>query len=136
MTVAKLPNAHLLDGDVVDIGGVKIGGVKIGGVGGIIGDPKKPQRKSERDFLRLLRGVREGEADVIIAHQGPDADGRRGAPAVRAFLVDHPPRATLAVCGHCYWPEPLAALHDDVQALNVDSRVIVLAAHAPAAPVG
>ncbi|MND09821.1 hypothetical protein D3C83_334440 [compost metagenome] len=64
---------------------------------------------------------------MIITHQGANTDdGRRGAPAVRALLVDHPPRATLAVCGHCWWPDPLATLHEDVQALNVDSRVIVL----------
>ncbi len=119
---AKHENAHLLDGTVVDVGGMKFGGV-----GGIIGDPKKPQRKSERDFLRMVQSLRDQSADVIITHQGADTlDGRRGAPAVRALLVDHPPHPTLAVCGHCWWPDPLAALHDDVQALNVDSRVIVL----------
>jgi hypothetical protein len=38
-------------------------GLRLGGVGGIIGDPCKPRRKTEKRFLELLEGVLRQQPD-------------------------------------------------------------------------
>ena len=115
------PGVHLLDGDVANLDGVVIGGV-----GGISGDPAKPQRRHEREFLRALRRVVDADAKVVVLHHGPDADrGRlRGSPEIRQALDRSGPR--LVICGHVYWPEPLVDIRGGAQVLNADSRVVVV----------
>ncbi|MEM9187756.1 MAG: hypothetical protein AAGF12_01170 [Myxococcota bacterium] len=112
---------HLLDGDTVTVDGVSFGGV-----GEIIGDPKKPGRRSEGDFLAALDLVVEQSPEVIVLHMGPNAeDGQRGSREVRTSLA----RAQgLVVCGHTHWKSPLAALTPALQVLNVDARAVVLRA--------
>jgi Icc-related predicted phosphoesterase len=110
----------LLDGDTAEMTGCRLGGV-----GGIIGDPVKPRRKSERRYLELLEGVLRQQPDVVVLHESPEVaeHGCRGKSALRDCLVRHPP--TLVVCGHCHWPAPLQSLANGTQVCNVDARLIV-----------
>jgi Icc protein len=113
---------HVLDGDCVTCGGVPIGGVSH-----IIGNPSKPLRVHERDFLRALRTLLARRLGALVLHHGPDAnDGAlRGHAEIRRALENQP--ELLVICGHVYWPEPLAVLRGGTQVLNVDGRVVVLA---------
>ncbi len=112
-------NVHLLDGDVVTLGGLRIGGV-----GGIIGNTKKPARRSEDDYLRLVDRVIDRGVDVLVLHEGPHGDeDQRGNPAIRATIEAG--QVGFTVCGHDHWHEPLAIVPDG-QILNVDARVVVL----------
>jgi Icc-related predicted phosphoesterase len=115
------PRVHVLDGDVVDLDRLRVAGL-----GGIIGDPAKPGRRAEREFVRELKRLVAAKPNILILHHGPDTDrGRlRGHPEVRGALSRSGP--VLVVCGHVYWPEPVADVRGGAQALNVDSRVVVL----------
>jgi Icc-related predicted phosphoesterase len=110
----------LLDGDTVELDGCRLGGV-----GGILGDPRKPRRKSERRYVELLEGVLRGQPDLVVLHEPPESaeGGCRGKVVVRDCLLRQPP--TLVVCGHCHWPTPLQTLANGTQVCNVDSRLIV-----------
>ena len=113
--------AHLLDGRCRDLDGLLVGGV-----GGIIGDSRKPARRSEREFLRSLRKVLSARPDIVVLHQGPDAERGelRGHAAVRQALDRS--GELLVVCGHVYWPRPLVEIRGGAQVLNVDGRVVIL----------
>jgi Icc-related predicted phosphoesterase len=112
-------HVHLLDGGVVTIDGLRIGGV-----GGIIGNPRKPGRRSEGDQLRTLEHVIGQGVDVLVVHEGPPGgEGQRGNPAIRTLIEAGPVGFT--VCGHEHWRAPLAG-HAHGQILNVDGRAIVL----------
>jgi 3',5'-cyclic-AMP phosphodiesterase len=110
----------LLDGDVVEMDGLRLGGV-----GGIIGDPCKPRRKSEKRYVELLEGVLRQQPDLVILHEPPEAPegGCLGKLVVRDCLLRNQP--TLLVCGHCHWPMPLQTLPNGTQVCNIDSRLIV-----------
>jgi hypothetical protein len=112
--------AALLDGDMVEMDGLRLGGV-----GGIIGDPFKPRRKSEMRFAELLEGVLRQQPDIVILHEPPEVSegGCLGKLLVRDCLLRNQP--TLLVCGHCRWPTPLRTLPNGTQVCNVDSRLIV-----------
>jgi len=112
---------HVLDGDCVTYGDVVVGGVSH-----IIGNPSKPLRVHERDFLRALRNVLARRPGALVLHHGPDANegALRGHAEIRRVLEKQPD--VLVICGHVYWPEPLAVLRGGTQVLNVDGRVVVL----------
>ena len=112
---------HLLDGRCEDLDGVRIGGV-----GGIIGDPAKPARREEKEFLRSMRHVLSREPRVLVLHHGPDAKRGelRGHPAIRQALDRS--SGLLVICGHVYWDEPITDLRGGAQVLNADGRVVLL----------
>lgn len=117
--VAELDNAHLLDGDTVDLDGLTFGGVSL-----IIGNPDKRGRRDEDEQLALLDRVLRARCDVLILHEGPSGDrDQPGNPAIRARLDRRPP--ALTICGHVHWPRPLAPLPPG-QILNADTRTLVL----------
>jgi Icc-related predicted phosphoesterase len=117
---ASEPRVALLDGELVELDGCRLGGVS-----GIIGDPHKPRRKSERRFIELLEGILRGQPDIVVLHEPPEVleGGCLGKAVVRECLLREPP--TLVVCGHCHWPTPLQTLANGTQVCNVDSRMIV-----------
>ncbi len=118
----KHPSIHLLDHDVVQFDTVRIGGVS-----GIMGDPKKPGRRDEAEFLSALKLVQERNPQILILHQGPrGAADQWGDEQVTQRLT--PASNLLTVCGHVHWKTPLAALNLTHQVINVDSRVVVLTA--------
>jgi 3',5'-cyclic-AMP phosphodiesterase len=123
--VAKLgPRAHLLDGEIAETGGLRIGGV-----GGIIGNPRKPGRRSEADQLRAIEYTIGRDLDILVLHEGPrGGDQQPGNDAIRAAIEAG--AVGLTICGHDHWRAPLA-VHPRGQILNVDARVVVLVAPPP-----
>ena len=110
---------HLLDGDVVSIDGISFGGV-----GQIVGNTRKPGKRSEEEQLRRLDRVLSQSPDVLVLHEGPGGDvGQFGNPALWDLIELS--TTDLTICGHRHWDEPLAQL-DGKQILNVDARVVVL----------
>lgn len=119
-------NLHFVDGrrECLD-------GLSVAGVSGIIGNPRKPWRRTDEDYLeaveRVLRDSTQPDPiDILILHDGPDVllHGFKGWASVRVLIENHPPR--LVIRGHDHWPEPLVELECGVQVLNVDKRVVVL----------
>ncbi len=112
---------HYLDGDRVNLHGLKIAGL-----GGIIGNPKRVQRRTEEGYLQTLEGLLEHRTDILITHDGPDAPstGCRGSSMVRQLIERLGP--SLVVRGHAHWKLPFAELAGGVQVLNVDARVVVM----------
>lgn len=111
----------LLDGDVVSVGDVRIGGV------GLVESSKiKHGRRSPEEQHTLREIVLEERCDVLLLHEGPDFETRKGHTEIREQLVKH--RVGLTVFGHTAWDEPLAELAPGVQALNTHERVIILRA--------
>jgi Icc protein len=118
------PNIYLLDGTVAELDGLRIGGV-----GGIIGNPNKPGRRTEGDQLRALSSVLDQDLDILVLHEGPRGDAHQpGNDAIRGEI--ELAGIGLTICGHEHWRAPLAA-HAAGQLLNVDTRVVVLVAPRP-----
>jgi hypothetical protein len=118
--VAELgPEVVLLDGDRRGYGGVMVAGIS-----GIIGDPGRALRRTEKDFLALVGELTTPPPDVLLLHEGPTGDrtGQLGRAAVRSTLERRAPALTL--CGHVHWTEPVAVLGDG-HVVNVDARVVV-----------
>jgi Icc-related predicted phosphoesterase len=121
-SLANRQYVHYLDGDIADAGGLTVAGV-----GGIIGNPRKPHRRSDEEYVRVVHTLLERRPDVLLMHDGPDipVKGYRGSPLVREAIEQCDSR-TLVVRGHAHWPEPLVELPGGTQVLNVDARVVVL----------
>ncbi|GAA0452652.1 hypothetical protein Ade02nite_00650 [Paractinoplanes deccanensis] len=119
--VAELgPDVALLDGDRRGFGGVTVAGVS-----GIVGDPGRALRRTEKEFLTLLGRLTAPPPDVLLLHEGPTGDraGQLGRESVRGALEKRAPAITF--CGHVHWDEPVAALGDG-HVVNVDARAVVL----------
>lgn len=112
---------HYLDNDRVNIGGLKIAGL-----GGIIGNPRRPRRRSEEQYTGCLEALLRHQTDILITHDGPNepAQRLRGSPNIREVVERLKP--SLVVRGHAHWKQPLVRLSGGVQVLNVDARVVVL----------
>lgn len=100
-------------------------GLRIGGIGGIIGNPSKPQRREELDYFQTLERILSQKIDVLITHDGPcGTDARqRGDFRIREVLEQCATR--LVIRGHKHWPHPLAQFPSGLQVLNVDKRVVI-----------
>ncbi|WP_254514043.1 metallophosphoesterase family protein [Anatilimnocola floriformis] len=96
----------------------------IGGVSGILGNPRKNNRKTEEEFLTAIEHCTDRCANVLLFHQGPQGNGpqQAGLDLINAAL--EPCRDLLVLCGHCHWDEPF---HQEGQNLfcNVDGRVLI-----------
>lgn len=115
-----LERAHLLDVD-----GVTLSGLHVAEVGGVIGDPARPARRTEADYLAGVALTLDHRPDVLLLHQAPAlGTAQRGDEALSLLLRASPPLMT--VCGHVHWDQPLGHLPGGASVLNVDKRVIVL----------
>jgi hypothetical protein len=116
------PDVALLDGDRRVFGGLTVAGIS-----GVVGDPARVLRRTEKDFLGLLGRVVTPAPDVLLLHEGPvgDRPGQLGRESIRGLLERRPPALTF--CGHVHWDEPVAALGDG-HVVNVDARAVVLTA--------
>jgi hypothetical protein len=63
---AMAPSLVLLDGDRVEYSGLTVGGVS-----GVIGDPARPLRRTQKEFLGLIKGVTTVPTSVLLMHEGP-----------------------------------------------------------------
>jgi Icc protein len=113
--------SHILDLDVIELGGLTIGGV-----GGVIGDPKRPHRRYEDDYLAAVQLVLREPIDLLVLHESPGLPERElpGKERLRATLEAG--RPTLIACGHNHWDEPTVELASGSLVLNVDARCVVL----------
>ena len=111
---------HLLD----DASAV-LDGLRVAGVGGICGNPNKPNRRAPEQFLAAVRRGLSRKPHLLVLHEGPDGDDPRlrGNPEVRAALAGS---RTIVICGHVHWDRPLVTLPSGAQLLNVDARVVLL----------
>ena len=114
------PQIHLLDGQAVNVDGLKVAGLS-----GIVGNPRRPFRRTEADFTAAVKRLSDDEPDLLLMHDGPDVPGYnfKGWTSVRQTLEVSKP--TVVVRGHAYWRNPLFALRNNTQVLNVDSRAIL-----------
>jgi hypothetical protein len=112
--------ARLLDNSVAHLDGLRIAGLS-----GIVGDPKRPNRRSAAEFAGRIVALAAGRPDLLILHQGPDRLPHPD-PTVADALTGA--RNLFLLCGHSPWPDPLLAWGESCQALNVDGRVVVLTA--------
>jgi Icc-related predicted phosphoesterase len=112
---------HYLDNERVNIAGLKIAGL-----GGIIGNPRRPRRRSDEQYTDCLESLLTHRTDILITHDGPNdpIGGHRGSPRIREVVERL--RPSLIVRGHAHWKQPLVQLSGGVQVLNVDARVVVL----------
>lgn len=112
---------HFLDNDTVVMEGLSIAGLS-----GIPGNPRRPWRRTEDDFVETLDLLLCDSPAIVIIHDGPDVpdSGHRGSPRIRQVVEQAEP--ALLVRGHSHWKEPLATLSNGTQVLNVDARVMIL----------
>jgi Icc-related predicted phosphoesterase len=112
---------HYLDNDRVNVNGCRIAGL-----GGIVGNPRRPRRRADDQYIHCLESLLQHRTDVLIMHDGPDdpVGGHSGSPAIREAVERL--RPSLVVRGHAHWKQPLAQLAGGVQVLNVDARVVIM----------
>lgn len=122
-STTKLPAKILvLDGNVVKTNF----GLRIGGQGGIIGDPKRHNRRDEDTFVRHLELCIQKRPHILMLHQGPEdaKKGLEGNPAITQSLEKG--FSGLTLFGHTHWPHsPLIDIGNG-QALNLEARVVVV----------
>ena len=112
---------HYLDNDRVNLDGLKVAGL-----GGIVGNPRRPRRRSDDQYTECLESLLRHRTDILITHDGPNdpVQGHRGSSIIREVVERL--RPSLVVRGHAHWKQPLVRLCGGVQVLNVDARVVVL----------
>lgn len=110
--------------DVLDGTVAWYGELRIGGVSGIIGNPRRNQRKTDAEFFTALRSCSRSSADIVLLHQGPEGPtaSHAGLDLINRELSTR--NDLLVICGHNHWPEPF---HIEGRNLfcNVDARAIV-----------
>jgi Icc-related predicted phosphoesterase len=117
----RQPKTHFLDGHVVDLDGLKIAGLS-----GIVGNPNRPYRRLEPDYVDAVLTLCEAAPHMLVLHDGPDFPslGFKGNPVIREALeISHP---TLVIRGHAHWEKSLVTLSNGTQVLNVDARAILV----------
>lgn len=112
---------HYLDGHTCNLGDMTIAGV-----GGIIGNPKRPHRRFEDDYLLAIMEVLERRPDILILHDGPDAPSVKGRGSSRVRELLEQSSLKLVIRGHSHWNTPFVNLTDRLQVLNVDARLVLL----------
>lgn len=113
-------NITILDGNKINIGEINFTGIS-----GVMGNPRKNQRRLDTDFLFLLNKIITKKTDVIILHQGPDnGTDYKGDVAIKEIIKNK--YDGLLIFGHCFWQKDWFVNIGRSQALNVDNRVIIL----------
>ena len=111
----------VLDGNVVSYGGITIGGVS-----GVIGNPKKPNRKAEEDYHSFLTGVMKKGVDILIIHESPEiAKFSLPGRSEIALWLKESSTETLVCSGHIPWETVVCDLPPH-RVINAEQRVIIL----------
>lgn len=76
-------NSKVLDGQVVEFDGLKIAGIS-----GIVGNPKRPGRRHESDFLNVLDKLLKQEPHLVVLHESPKGNrpDQFGNPQIAELL--------------------------------------------------
>ena len=100
------------------------------GVNGIIGQPGRPWRKRDVDFVHDLGLALATGPDILVLHQPPAIDSglsrERGDRRVTEVLERVTERPPLVVCGHRHWSSWLRILDNGLPVVNVDGRAVLL----------
>lgn len=114
-------NTYYLDGKSTELDGMTIAGI-----GGIIGNPIKPQRKTHEEFSSLANMLTKTKPDLLLLHDGPRGTkaGQRGSSVIQTAIADLEPITILR--GHSHWNEPFSEDENGTQILNLDCRVAIL----------
>jgi len=116
--------SHPLPGNLhyLDNRRAAIDGLRIAGLGGIIGNPRRPHRRTDQELDQCLDELLSEPTDALVMHDGPDVPESRlrGSPVIRQALERL--RPPLVVRGHAYWKEPLAELAGGTQVLMPQKR--------------
>ncbi|MCO5996116.1 metallophosphoesterase family protein [Actinoallomurus rhizosphaericola] len=117
----EVPSAVLLDGATVERGGTRIGGI-----GGIIGDPGQPHRRSPDVFMKTLDAVAGTDPSILLLHEGPGGDlpGQLGNGEIRSFIERR--RIPLTLCGHVGWEDRPVSRLGAGHVVNTDGRAVIL----------
>lgn len=113
-----VPTVKILDGDIVETEAFTIGGVS-----GVVGNPRRNNRKLEADFMQAIDRCSNSRVDLLLLHQGPRGATEQdlGLSLINQHLVK---RSELMVFfGHCHWQEPFHHEHRNLFC-NVDARII------------
>jgi len=114
------PPAGLLDWGIAEVGGIRVAGVS-----GIIGNPRRPMRRTYDNFGKEVSRLAGKKPDWIVLHEPPHiGDGQEGQFIILDAMVLNDYRGGV-ICGHHRWQDPVAAL-GGIWCCNVDSRVMIL----------
>ncbi len=100
--------------------------MEVGGISGVIGQPGKPNRVAEKDFLAQLKRLALKQPDLILLHEGPShyAPSLTGNEQVREVLATSPKNTVC--CGHRHWPITLVETPKGTQIINLDAKCLIL----------
>ena len=120
----KAPGVHFLDGQAVVLDGLKIAGLS-----GVIGNPRRPFRRTEATYQEALGVLLNSRPDILVLHEGPDVPDSdlKGNTVIRQAIAAR--ATTLVVCGHAHWDPFTVDLTNGSQVLNADARVFLLTQH-------
>jgi Icc-related predicted phosphoesterase len=112
---------HFLDNQVI-----KIDGVRFGGLGGIIGDPKKPNRVNEADYLIKLKNILLRQPEFVLLHESPSNQNESlaGNYQIEETIYNSP--ANVIICGHTHWDNPSFQKVNRSTILNTDAKCYIL----------
>ncbi|HID98770.1 MAG TPA: hypothetical protein EYP59_00560 [Thiotrichaceae bacterium] len=116
------PNIYPLHGEVINLDHLSIAGIS-----GILGQPEKAWRHSLKEWTQMSQKVLAKAPNILVLHEGPDIPNTRlgGNRKIRQTLSTVKTQL-LVICGHTYWKQPLVSFSDNIQVLNLDSRVVLL----------
>lgn len=114
-----VPDVRILDGEIASPSSMTIGGVS-----GVIGNPKKNQRKTDEEFLVALQIATGSAVNVLLLHQGPQ-EAKKFLPVsdpIDDFLQTR--KELLVLFGHRPWDEPFLVARQNLYC-NVHERIMV-----------
>ena len=105
---------------------IKVAGIKVGGIGGIIGNPNKPQRVEKEEYLKTLKKILVKQPDFILLHESPNnkIPKLEGHKKIREVIDSS--RGNTICSGHCYWEENIIKAENNNQMINVDAKCMIL----------
>ena len=112
---------HLLDGNIISFEGLQIGGIS-----GVIGNPKKVNRKDPNTYRLLLTGILQKKPDIVIIHECPEVttDSLPGREDLARWLKESR-NGTFICTGHVPWNVLMADIPPH-KILNIEQRVVIL----------
>ena len=116
-----LSNPAVLDGQLCEKDGLAIGGIS-----GIIGNPNKPWRRTEQDFMQLMTDL-ANDSTILVLHEGPAIPeiGAKGNSEIKTTL-DSLQKDLVLFSAHSHWRHPYYRINETVHAINADFRVVIL----------
>lgn len=112
--------AGVLDGDCVELGGFRIGGI-----GGIVGQPRKENRRTETQFRELLMRIVKKRPNVLVLHLPPHVDAECPGDQMISATLQELDYSGLVICGHKRWSQRVRKIGRAV-CLNVCDAVVTL----------